>query len=784
MLPTTAAHGDTPAPPLWIPEIPPDTDNLTAAMAYANAGWYVLPVKRRTKSPGSVVGKHWQRKSSRDPQQLAAWFAGTDHGIALHCGRSGAVVFDVDRPEAAPEILRRHLIGAPYQSTRPDSPRRGHYVFAMPFGRTLGNGTGKLSGAWGDVRGANGVIVVEPTPHPDGGEYRWQQRGPVPPLPDGLATLLSDASPAEDAASDAVVAAFLAEHVGGQRLDLLDALTGSLAEKVSAGASRHDSTVSVMAGAMKEACAGLYPAQLAADRIAALFVPAMAVKPTPERRKLPDAQALSELNGMLAWSVGQALAADPAETQRRVAEKVPAAKVDEVSAESLIKGTALPVVKMTRLADVVPERTEWLWRGYLPLGKQVTLDGDPNLGKSTLSLEFSATVTTGGTWPDGSVCEHPGAVVICSAEDGLADTIRPRLDAAGADVSRVHSVDGVPVHSDGTLRPPTLADIAALEHAIITTGARLLVIDVVMAYLPTGTDAHKDQDIRRVLSALSRLAERTRCTVLLLRHLNKGSGRDPLYRGGGSIGIVGAARAGLLVAADPEDPQRRVLASIKSNLAPAPQSLSYRLLPAVDNPAVARVSWEGVTELTAAALLAGSQGDGGGASQHAERWLRAYLSTRGETESGTVKAAADAADPPIRERTLHRARTAIGAQALSRPTDTGRVTVWRLPEADSRRANGYQPDDAWHDGTTPSQQREHGRANGMTPGSCHDRETGTNPRPPLHAVPDPAPSAAINGHPAAPGFAALTSADLDMHGQPLPWVSMPSDNHNHREEPQ
>jgi RecA-family ATPase len=101
----------------------------------------------------------------------------------------------------------------------------------------------------------------------------------------------------------------------------------------------------------------------------------------------------------------------------------------------------------------------------------------------------------------------------------------------------VHSIQGVRL-DDGTLLPPTLADIATLESAIRTTAARLLIVDVLMAYVPAGADAHKDQDIRRVLSRLSALAERTDCTVLLLRHLNKGVGRNPLYRGGGSIGIV------------------------------------------------------------------------------------------------------------------------------------------------------------------------------------------------------------------------------------------------------
>jgi len=199
-----------------------------------------------------------------------------------------------------------------------------------------------------------------------------------------------------------------------------------------------------------------------------------------------------------------------------------------------------------RLSDVQPERVSWLWPGRIPAGKLVTLDGDPSLGKSTLSLAFAAVITTGGTWPDNSPCAFPGDVILLSEEDGLADTVRPRLDAAGADVSRVHAVQGVTL-PDGSLRPPTLADVEELHQLVTETGARLLIVDVLMAYLPSGADSHKDQDIRRVLSRLSALADATGCTVLLLRHLNKAKGGDPMYRGGGSIGIVGAVRAGMLV---------------------------------------------------------------------------------------------------------------------------------------------------------------------------------------------------------------------------------------------
>jgi hypothetical protein len=163
---------------LRIPELTDDVDTLTAALAYADAGWYVLPTDPAIdiKNPGTVVGKRWQAKSSRDPKQIAAWFAGTDYGIALHAGRSGAVVFDVDDPDKLPDVLRKHLATAPFQSTRPDVPGRGHYIFLQPPGRTIGNGTGRLGGAWGEIRGLNGVIIGAPTPHPNGGRYKWVRR--------------------------------------------------------------------------------------------------------------------------------------------------------------------------------------------------------------------------------------------------------------------------------------------------------------------------------------------------------------------------------------------------------------------------------------------------------------------------------------------------------------------------------------------------------------------------------------------------------------------------------
>lgn len=332
---------------------------------------------------------------------------------------------------------------------------------------------------------------------------------------------------------------------------------------------------------------------------------------------------------------------------------------------------------LRRLSDVVPERLEWLWPGRFPAGKLVMLDGDPSLGKSTLALTFAAHVSTGKPWPDGGFCPA-GDVVIMSAEDGLADTIRPRLDAAEGDPRRVHALTAVPyVTEDGTIRhrPPTLADTHVIRGVIEQTGARLLVVDVLMAYLPTKVDSHRDQDVRGVLHQLADVADATGCTTLLLRHLNKAGGAAALYRGGGSIGIIGAARAGYLVAPDPEDETQRVLACIKSNLAAEPPSLSYRLESAPGTH-VARVVWCGESKHAAASLLssAGSEEERSERDEAAE-WVVAYLADKGGVANAgdVVKAAAR---DGIAKTTLTRARKRAGV--TTEKAGFGGGWLWRL----------------------------------------------------------------------------------------------------------
>jgi RecA-family ATPase len=155
--------------------------------------------------------------------------------------------------------------------------------------------------------------------------------------------------------------------------------------------------------------------------------------------------------------------------------------------------------------------------------------------------------------PDGSAGLQ-GSVLVLSAEDGLADTIRPRLDAAGADPARVITITEIACATDRgqQSRPVSIpGDLPVIEHVIAEHAVCLVIVDVLVAYLSADVNAHRDQDVRRALHVLSGMAERNRCCVLVLRHLNKSSGGNALYRGGGSIGIIGAARPASCAAATP-----------------------------------------------------------------------------------------------------------------------------------------------------------------------------------------------------------------------------------------
>jgi hypothetical protein len=251
--------------------------------------------------------------------------------------------------------------------------------------------------------------------------------------------------------------------------------------------------------------------------------------------------------------------------------------------------------------SALPERSVyWLWPYRLAYGKLAIFDGDPGLGKSLVALDIAAAVTTGRPFPDGAPAAEPSNVLVLSGEDSTLDTVIPRLRALGADLSRVfvfHSDDD----DDSFVSIPGSLDL--LHRALLRTRARLLILDPIVSFLDKGVNINNDQSVRRGLKPMRRLAHQHRCCTLFVRNLNKHVRVSTIYRGGGSIGIVGFCRSAWIFAPDPDQPaDRRIMAQAKNNLAALQPSLVYALGtpgPGVPSP----VSWVGTSPLTAADLL-------------------------------------------------------------------------------------------------------------------------------------------------------------------------------------
>lgn len=304
---------------------------------------------------------------------------------------------------------------------------------------------------------------------------------------------------------------------------------------------------------------------------------------------------------------------------------------------------------------------QWLWDGRIPLGKLTILDGEPGLGKSTLVCELAACISTGRLLP-GQTVPLIGDVLLLNAEDAADDTIKPRLEAAGADLARVH------VHT-GLLKIPD--DLHKLEEIVNAYPIRLIVIDPLMAYL--ARNSHKDQDVRQALTPLAQLAQRHNIAVLIVRHLNKRTDASALHRGGGSIGIIGAARSGLLLGVDPDDPQKRILAVSKSNLAKTPNSLRLALCSVGDT---AKIEWLGECNQDADQLVGPRESEEArSALADAGDFLRQALSD-GALQQSKLLELANAEG--IKPGTLKRAKRQLAIASIKLPGQRGEWT-WALP---------------------------------------------------------------------------------------------------------
>ncbi len=332
------------------------------------------------------------------------------------------------------------------------------------------------------------------------------------------------------------------------------------------------------------------------------------------------------------------------------------------------------------MADVEPEEVSWLWERRVARGKLTLLVGDPGVCKSFVSLDIASRVSTGREWPDGASGCAPGSVILLSAEDGLADTIRPRLDALGANLNQIRHLQAIKTAA-AEIPFDFEESIALLEEAIRKAPPALIVVDPISAYMGN-SNTHRDADVRRVLGPLVALAQKYGVAILGIMHMNK-SEAAAIYRASGSVAFVALARVALVVALDKHDPERRIIASLKNNLSPLAPSLAFRV-DSGDKEVGANLKWEtgpvqiDVTDLLAADAPRHQKRGGIGKKEQAVRLLREMLGSGAPVPVEEIRRQADLRG--ISYSTLQRAYGSLGGCEAQRG-DFGGKPSWSLTHA-------------------------------------------------------------------------------------------------------
>ena len=326
-----------------------------------------------------------------------------------------------------------------------------------------------------------------------------------------------------------------------------------------------------------------------------------------------------------------------------------------------------PNLKLINMEQVEVEKIDWLLYPFIPFGKVTIVQGDPGEGKTTMVLQIIAKMTKGeavlpsdsdeSALEEKTMALEPVNVIYQTAEDGLGDTIKPRLLSAGADCSRVMVIDD----NDQAL---TMMD-ARLEEAIIKTKARLVVLDPIQGFLGTAVDMHRANEIRPLMKRVAVLAEKYHCAIILIGHMNKNSNGKSSYRGLGSIDFQAAARSVLIVGRIKDEPEIRVVCHVKSSLAPEGKSIAFRLDKDTG------FEWIGEYDISADDLLSG---DNRGLKIHAAKeFLKEILASGSVAQT---KVAEEAESRGIKKKTLWNAKKELEINSVK----IGNQWFWMLPE--------------------------------------------------------------------------------------------------------
>ena len=314
-------------------------------------------------------------------------------------------------------------------------------------------------------------------------------------------------------------------------------------------------------------------------------------------------------------------------------------------------------LQMIKMSEIQSQEVAWLWFPFIPYGKLTIVQGDPGDGKTTLVLNIAAKLSKGEGLDSKMKLTEPLNVIYQSAEDGLADTVKPRLETAGANCENISVIDE-------SIKSLSMID-ERLEEAVIRTKAKLLILDPIQAYLGGGMDMNRANEARDMTKKLATLAEKYQCAIILIGHMNKNSNGKSSYRGLGSIDFQAAARSVLIVGRVKDEPEIRVICHVKSSLAPEGDAIAFRL------DKEKGFHWIGKYDISAEDLLSG---DGRGQKIRSAKDFLKEILANGSMEQ--AKIAEEAEERGIKKKTLWNAKKELQIDSVK----IGNKWFWMLQE--------------------------------------------------------------------------------------------------------